>query len=90
MYGICTSIWPKFMVDVGKYNIHRASGILYVFFPIDIYIIAQNLFCSESLSVDAISGCNIDSGQIESRPHTSSHPKLWFSMGNPLLSGKSR
>ena len=27
MYGIFTYIWPKFMVNVGKYTIHGASGI---------------------------------------------------------------
>ena len=26
MYGIFTYIWPKFMVNVGKYSIHGASG----------------------------------------------------------------
>ena len=27
MYGIFTYIWPKFMVNVGKYTIHGAFGI---------------------------------------------------------------
>ena len=26
--GIFTYIWPKFMVNVGKYSLHGASGIL--------------------------------------------------------------
>ncbi len=30
------------------------------------------------------------SGQMKSRPHTSFHPKWWFSKGIPLISGKSR
>ena len=35
MYGIFNYIWDTFGVNVGKYSIHGASGILFKMFPED-------------------------------------------------------